>query len=129
MDGADRHGAERSGRLALPLPELDVLLQHVDAAQHRHDQARRAVAEAAARDVVAQEGRQRMQQQVPRAGLAALRVHLRRRQGRVVVHAREVFGDIGIRAMLDLAAKVGDVALTTSDSCTGRSSQCARRRS
>ena len=95
----------RGARL-LQLPELRELQEHVVGVHRRDDEAGHAVAEAAAGDVVAQEGERRMAGELQQAGAPAVLVHLPRGQRRVAVDRLEVLGDVAVGVVLDLAAQL-----------------------
>ena len=93
------------------LPQLGQLQEDVPAVHRRDHQAGGAGREAAAEDVVAQEGERRMdgdlqQRRVAAAGGAGLGG-----QRRVAIDLLQVFGEIAVAVVQQLAAQLRDVAL------------------
>ena len=88
---------------ALQLPQLGELEEHVVRVHRRDDEAGHAVADAAAHEVVAQEGERRVAGQLQQAGAPAVFVHLRAPPGRVAVDRLQVVRDVAIGVVLDLA--------------------------
>ena len=78
-----------------------------------------AVANAAAEQVVAQEGERRMAGELQAAGAAAALVHLPRGVGRVAIDRFQVIRDVAVGEVLELAAQPADACRrTVTDSWT-----------
>src|SRR5262245_58744296 len=94
----------------MQLPELRELQKDVIAVERRDDQPGRAVANAAARDVVAKKRERRMAGELQDSGAPPRLVHLFRRVRRVSIDSLEMFRDVAVRVVLQLAAQLTDVA-------------------
>src|SRR5687767_125532 len=102
----DRSGVIQSCSAAVAasteLPEFRKLQADVAGIHRRYDQARDAVAEPSAEQVISDERRRRMHHKVGPASSPALGEHLFRRQRRVAIHRLEVVGEVAVRVMLQL---------------------------
>src|SRR5262249_508015 len=90
----------------LKLPQLGELQEDVVAVHRRDDESGQAVADASARDVVAQEGEGRMRREIERARPSPRFVHLAGGVGRVAIDRLEMIGNVTIREVLELAAEL-----------------------
>src|SRR5262245_52139818 len=95
----------------MQLTKLRKLQEHVIRIERRDDESRYAVADAALRDVVAQKGQWRMAGELEHARSAAAFLHLFRRVGRVPIDGLEMFGDIAVRVVFELAVEPSDAAV------------------
>ena len=97
-------------RAALELPQLRVLEQHVEGGDRGDQEARHAIAKARLQHVGAQETRRRPQAQVrhPRATPSA--VELLRLDAAVLLHARDLIGEVDVAVVLEIAREPLDAA-------------------
>ena len=101
--------AADAGRV-LELPQLRELQEHVTRSA-RDDEPGDAVAEAAAQQVVAQEGERRVAHDLQSAGAAPASCIWLGGERRVAIDRLEVIGDVAIGVVLQLAAQASDGAV------------------
>src|SRR5262249_31318024 len=95
----------------LKLAQLGKFQKHVIRVHRPDDESRNAVADAAARNVIAQECQRRMAGELQQARATAGFLHLHGGVRRVAIDGLEVIGNIAIRVVFDLAVEATDGAV------------------